>query len=501
MPHGSSEQRAHWNELLGDLVGPAATVNRAGTVAPLDAGWQVDWAVGSPERWHIATTEAAVRSRLLDDMPVAVTAMRVPGGDVVSSAAVVCDGSRRAVVMEFTNQTSAPVSLALAVMPRGAERCRNGPQEQESTADPAQSSALHQQQQQLKKHGAIKAGRTVQNLFRQRPLLPALATESVIKHAEVSGSTVIADGRVALELGRSPGGAAAVADGDPWSAVEAKPPTGDCAASSDAGCAAAAVVLPLASMASRRVSIPIEGGPVLMTTPAEAASGWSAVVARAASFQSEDQTANKAWRKGIAASILAVGHNHPDAAVRAACVLDQVGLHSEADRGRATTLNAFENSNLASEDALLTLQALASRRLRSGHASGLDEYAGPLVALASRSIDITTMEQVIACLTLEAPSAAADARRLLADLERRQIGAGATPIIETLKTAAYPLTLPAGMTLADPSVGLSPPGSTKSAGSAKSANKTSITNTAGSANKTSITGIADTANTADTANK
>ena len=440
MTYDSSVQRTHWNELLGDLVGPAATVNRAGTVAPLDTGWQVDWAIGSPERWHIATAETAVRSRLLDDMPVAVTAMRVPGGDIVSSAAVVCDGSRRAVVMEFTNQTSTPVSLALAVTPRGAGVRRN--------------------------------------LFRRGPLLPALATESVIKHAEVSGSTVIADGRVALELGRSPGGAAAVTDGDPWSAVKAKPPAGDCAASNDAGCAAAVVVLPLASTASRRVSIPIECGPVLTTTPAEAASGWSAVVAHAASFQSEDQTASKAWRKGIAASILAAGHSHPDAAARAACVLDQVGLHSEADRGRATTLNAFESSNLTSEDALLTLQALASRRLRSGHASGLDEYAGPLVALANRSIDITTMEQVIACLTLEAPSAAADARRLLADLERQQIGA--TPVVETPKTASYPLTLPAGTTLTDPSVDLSPPGS---------ADNASSTNTADSTNKTSITGI------------
>ncbi len=340
-------------ELLGDLDAPVAMADRAGTVALLGAGWRVAWAVGAGDRWHIAAEEAAVRTRLVDGMPVTATAMRVPGGDVILRAAAVHDAAGRAVVLEFVNETPGPVSLALAV-------------------------------------------------------------SGSIAKAQVRGPRLLADRRVALELDRTPGGAAAVSDGDTWAAVRAGPPAGDCEARSRAGQAAAAVVVPLAPRVPLRATVPVDGGPVGVSSPEQAAAGWLAVVARAASVTLPDESAERAWRRGIAACILAAGGTEAAAASRAAVVLDRVGLPDEADRGRDVVLRAWERSRFPAPDAAAGLRALASRRLRSGRVSGLAELAGPLATAAGERLDAFTLEQVATALEPESPAAARDARRLLA---------------------------------------------------------------------------------------
>ena len=340
-------------ELLGDLDGPVAVADRTGSIALLGAGWRVGWAVGAGDRWHVASEEAAVRTRLVDGMPVTATAMRVPGGDVIQRAAAVRDAAGRALVLEFVNETPVPVSLALAVS------------------------------------GSIRT-------------------------AEVRGSRLLADGQVALELDRAPGGAAAVDDGDVWEAVRSGPPAGDCEARSRSGLAAAAVLVPLAAGVPLRVTVPADGGPVEVRPPEQVAAGWLAVVSRAASVTLPDEAAEHAWRRGIAACILAAGGAEAAAASRAAVVLDRVGLPDEADRGRDVVLRAWERSRLPAADAAAGLRALTSRRLRSGRVSGLAEWAGPLAADAGDRLDLFTLEQVAAALDTEALPAARDARRLLA---------------------------------------------------------------------------------------
>ena len=181
-PHGRPAR-----EPVGDLDGPVAEVDRAGSVALVGAGWQICWAVGAEDRWHVASREAAVRSRLLEDMPVSETAMRVPGGDVVQRVAAVRDAAGRAVVLEFDNQTPGPVSLAVAVMPR-----------------------------------VDAVDRAVSGCGRSRP-----AGADGVGRAAVSGSRLMADGRVALEMNRSPGGSTATADGDVWQAVQSGPAAAD----------------------------------------------------------------------------------------------------------------------------------------------------------------------------------------------------------------------------------------------------------------------------------
>ena len=342
-------------ELLGDLDGQVAEVDRAGTVAPTGARWRVEWAVGAADRWHVAAQEAAVRSRLVDDMPVTATAMKVPGGDVVLRAAAGRAGAARVVVLEFTNDTPVAVSLAVAVT------------------------------------GSING-------------------------AAVSGSRLLADGRIAVELGRAPGGAAAVDHGDVWRVVQAQPPPGDCQARSRAGLAAAAVVVPLATRVPLRVAVPVEGEPAGNAgSPEEMAAGWRAVVERAASVDLPDQAAVRSWRRGIAASILAAGCLQPAAVARAAVVLDRVGLPDEADRARDALVAEARQARLPPRPAAVALRALASRRLRTGRVSGLAELAGPLAEAAGDHLDTFTLEQVAAVLETEAPSAARDARRLLAE--------------------------------------------------------------------------------------
>ena len=341
-------------ELLGDLQGPVAVADRAGTIAVLDAGWGVGWAVGAGDRWHVAAEEAAVRTRLVDGMPVVATAMRVPGGDVVQRAAATRRGSGRGVVLEFVNETTGPVSLALAV-------------------------------------------------------------SGSISKAQVRGSCLLADGRVALELDHAPGGAAAVGDGDVWRAVRSDPPAGDGAARSRSGLAAAAAVVPLAAGVPRRVTVPVAGEPVEAQSPGRVAAGWLALVSRGASLALPDEIAEQAWQRGIAACILAAGGADTVTVSRAAVVLDRVGFADEADRGREMLLRALATSWPAPVDAAAGLRALASRRLRGGRVSGLAEWAGPLVEAAGDCLDAVALEQVASALEPEAPAAARDARRLLAE--------------------------------------------------------------------------------------
>jgi hypothetical protein len=332
--------------------------DRAGTIAVLDASWEVGWAAGTGDRWHVAAQEAAVRTRLVDGMPVLATAMRVPGGDVVQWAAAARDSSGRGVVLEFVNETTGPVSLALAV-------------------------------------------------------------SGSISKAQVRGSCLMADSRVALELGRAPGGAAAVSDGDVWRTVRSGPPPGDCAARSRSGLAAAAVLVPLAAGVPLRVTVPVAGELVESRSPEQVVAGWRALVEGGASLELPDEIAERAWPRGIAACILAAGGTDIATASRAAVVLDRIGLADEADRGREMILRAWPGSRLGAVDAVAGLRALASRRLRSGRVSGLAEWAGPLVDAAGDRLDAFTLEQVAAALEQEAPAAARDARRLLAETTSR----------------------------------------------------------------------------------
>ena len=107
------------------------------------SNWSLDWWVRAGEEWVFPSRAAAVRQRLVEGMPVVETVLRVGGGDVVHrvgaarGTSVRLDEAQRHVnqrrgkrttrdstsavpevfVVEITNDTPAPVAVALAARP------------------------------------------------------------------------------------------------------------------------------------------------------------------------------------------------------------------------------------------------------------------------------------------------------------------------------------------------------------------------------------------------
>lgn len=96
-----------------------AHVGARGQVAPDDVDWWLEWWIGADDRWRVPRRETTVRQRLVDDVPVVETAMRVPGGDAVHRA-YATGGDSDAVVLEIANESPAPFVVAFAV--RGARQ-------------------------------------------------------------------------------------------------------------------------------------------------------------------------------------------------------------------------------------------------------------------------------------------------------------------------------------------------------------------------------------------
>ena len=280
--------------------------------------------------------------------------MRVPGGDVVQRAAAVRDAVGRAVVLEFRERDRG------AGEP-GADRVRL-----DQVGRGARVSTVGR-----------RPGRS-----RARP------------HARRCG------GRGAAATCGRPSGP--------------DRPAGDCEARSRSGLAAAAVLVPLATGVPLRATVPVDGGPVGARSPEQAAAGWLAVVARAASVTLPDEAAEHAWRRGIAACILAAGGTEAAAASRAAVVLDRVGLPDEADRGRDVVLRARERSRLSAADAAAGF-ARPGRRVGCAAAgsrawpSWPDLWPSPQVNISTPS----RWNRSRRPWSRRAPAAARDARRLL----------------------------------------------------------------------------------------
>lgn len=106
---------------VGNIGSPwEAIVDPRGMVTPWFDGWSLDWWIGADDRWHVPSREVAVRQRLVDDMPVVETAMRVPTGDAVQRVYGVHDEGEL-VVVEIENRSKLPFAVALAIRPCNPE--------------------------------------------------------------------------------------------------------------------------------------------------------------------------------------------------------------------------------------------------------------------------------------------------------------------------------------------------------------------------------------------
>ncbi|MDG2028050.1 MAG: hypothetical protein P8J50_13160 [Acidimicrobiales bacterium] len=335
--------------VIGDLEGPTAIVDAKGRVAVIDGSWWLEWGVGDEDRWRIAHDEVAVRQSRVADAPVYETSMRISGGDVVQRIASANDGLGRVLVVEFENASANAVAVALA--------------------------------------GRVPAAAAIR--------------------ADADG--VALDDIEWIRAERPAGGVFAVL-GDPWPTVAAGPD--DARAQTDGADAAGGLVLALPHRQLVRFEVLLDGDfPTRPMTPEDIAAGWRVVTGDALTIEVPDADLGEAWTRIVPDLIVSAGSDDPRAAAEAAVVLDIAGLLDEADRARAVVVGAAEAGELRGDDATAALRALASRDLLGGQESGLAALAGPLAALAGRSIDAATLEMVARALDGPAPEAAGDARR------------------------------------------------------------------------------------------
>ncbi len=360
--------------LIGDLQGPTARIDRAGTITSLDAGWRVEWGIGGEDRWRLAHDERAVRQTRIEDTPTSETWLRVPGGDVIQRVAASNDGSGRALVIEFEN--ASPTAVVVAVVARVA--------------------------------GLV---------------------EGSAEGISVDGSSWM--------RGERPAGGVVVVDGDPWPTVMTGP--GPAPVDLEGAEVGAGLLLAVPHRQCVKVLVGVEGElPAQIVDPADVATGWRKVAAAGVEIDVPDTDLVSAWRRVVCDLILAAGSTAPIAAAEAAWWLDVAGLHGEADRARATVVEAALDGALADDVAGAALRALASRDLLAGDPSGLDELAGPLADAAGSTLDRATAGLVAAALESDLPKPAADARRLADSLTvtdwtvATRVADGAARVIEMI---------------------------------------------------------------------
>ncbi len=330
-----------------DGVG-VGSVDPRGLVTGPDGGWSLDWWVGADDRWHVPSREVAVRQSLLEDVPVAVTAMRVPGGDVVQRVWGFRDASGGDLLaVEFENASRLPLALALAVRPYGPD-------------------------------GAGRVGRI-----------------------EIGDDRVLVDGTVGLWLDREPARRAAstLALGDVATTVlaggagtEMAPPE-ECRA----GFATASIVVPVPHTAVIRVFIPLDdvarqNAPSTVPPADAVARGWASHLDRHLRVEIPDPELAAALRGASAQLLLAAAGRRltgEDPTTDTAALvgsLDRLGLHDEArlivaslpaGQGTGGRLGGVDTSSDATSAALVA----AARHWRATRDAELAaELAGPLAA-------------------------------------------------------------------------------------------------------------------------
>ncbi len=226
---------AGWT-LVGGIDDPAPSrVDRGGAIAPQRSNWHLDWWIGADDRWYLPAREPAVRQGRDGPGPIIETSMRVPSGDVTSTAYPVVVGARRATVVEVTNDSPVPVVLAIALRPGG-----------------------------LDGHSATP------------------------RRVDLVDDAITVDGRPAVLLPRAPNERVALDDADVLELVETGAPLTWTGAVTGRW-ATAACLYPLPHSTSLRFVVPTDDGtnPIAIDAlpPAETvAKGWASIVDRAGRF-------------------------------------------------------------------------------------------------------------------------------------------------------------------------------------------------------------------------
>ncbi len=353
--------------MIGDLEGPLAVVDEHGRLQTIDRRWSFEWGVGVGDRWRVAHETAGTRRQRINDAPVYETRLRISGGDVVARAAVANDGVSRALVVEFENVSSDALAVALV-------------------------------------------GRAIDG------------------EVSAASDSVSLDGRLWIHPERQAGGVVATSGArDPWPEIQDGPDADPVSVRGSE--VAAGLVMALPHRQSVKFQVVVEGRALARTaSPAEIASGWSAVTTDALSVDVADVDLGTAWRRILGDLVVQAGSDDPASAAEAAPILDIAGLAREADRARAAVVTAAEAGLLTGVPAVAALRALLSRDLRVERVSGIDQLADLLVSRATGSLDIETVILLARVLEGSDPKAAADACRLAASLDPKRRWQPVTPV-------------------------------------------------------------------------
>ncbi|MCY4457273.1 MAG: hypothetical protein OXB90_04890 [Acidimicrobiaceae bacterium] len=347
--------------MIGDLVGPLATVDANGAVQMLDGSFWLRWGIAVGDEWRLAHQSSGIRQQRVGTAPVYETRMRVSGGDIIKRVGVFNDGNNRTLIVEFENASPQAVAVALVGCASAVELVAT-------------------------RHGIERSGR-----MWVQPERPAAALATATASEDIWNVIVVGSSEVgASEVG-----------------------VGERGVGERGGQVAAGLVVTLPHRQTIKFRVVVEGGlPTRSTTPAEIASGWQAITAAALCVEVAETAVATRWQQMLTDLIVLVGTVDPHQAAEIAPLLDIAGLSSEADRARATVVAFSETSRLGENTAVAALRALASRELRSSQDSGLVEFADQFVADAAGSLGNDTINELVWALAKRSPKSAARARQL-----------------------------------------------------------------------------------------
>jgi len=104
---------------LGTDSGVLATVTESGSISPIFGNYQVEWWVGEEEHWYRPESETTLAHRRVGSAPVFETSLTISSGRIVAKtwAAIGREAQKPSVITELSNESSAPVAVAIVVTP------------------------------------------------------------------------------------------------------------------------------------------------------------------------------------------------------------------------------------------------------------------------------------------------------------------------------------------------------------------------------------------------
>ena len=368
-------------EVVGDLNGPQAVVDRYGRIGSVNNTYTIEWGISSDGKWRASHQTKSTRQTRINNAPAYETRMRTATGDVVARLAAANDGKCRYLALEFENTSNQAVALAV--------------------------------------------------------IANVVAADAV--ELAVTPNAIKKQGRVWIKPQRQAGALFATnSHDDPWLAMNqtllSTPATvrGSCVPATVRGATVTAGLVMTLPHHQKLSLIVVDQGrpPKKIATPAEIASGWRAITANALTLEVDGTDIATRWQQTLADLIVHAGCEKSHHRFETAPLFDIAGLNKEADHIRASVVATTQTTPLHGHKAVAALRALASRDLRARKYSGLDELVDLLIEGAAAAIDKDTVNLAARALLKCAPQTASAVCQLLEKHDLRSTYQHESPITQ-----------------------------------------------------------------------